>query len=129
MTETVEKRFGALRAPTPVEWLSDEGSPYTTKETRDFDTQLSLVPCFTPATGPESNCMAEDFVQTFKREYVRLNSLPHACTVLGQVGGWFDDYVHSHPHSRLGIRSPASSSVSDNLLRHRDKRGQRHPPG
>ena len=49
MLETVEKRFNALRAPAPVEWLCDNGSPFTAKETRDFATQLNLVPCLTPA--------------------------------------------------------------------------------
>lgn len=29
MLEAVEKRFGDIRAPQPVEWLSDNGSPYT----------------------------------------------------------------------------------------------------
>ena len=46
MLETVEKRFGTLREPMPVEWLSDNGYPYTAKDTRYFATQLNLVPCF-----------------------------------------------------------------------------------
>lgn len=54
MLETVEKRFGALRAPMPVECLSDNGSPCTAKETRDFAAQINLVPCFTPVASPES---------------------------------------------------------------------------
>ena len=54
MLKTVEKRFGTLRAPMPVEWLSDNGSPYTAKDTRDFATQLNLVACFTPVASPES---------------------------------------------------------------------------
>ena len=106
MLETVEKRFGALRAPAPVEWLSDNGSPYTAKETRVFATQLNLVACFTPVASPESNGLAEAFVRTFKRDYARLVPLPDAGTVLGQLGGWFDDYNHNHPHSGLGMRSP-----------------------
>ena len=61
MLETVEKRFGTLRAPMPVEWLSDNGSPYTAKDTRDFATQLNLVSCFTPVASPESNGLAEAF--------------------------------------------------------------------
>ena len=106
MLETVEKRFNALRAPTTVEWLSDNGSPYTAKETRVFATQLNLVPCFTPVASPESNGLAEAFVRTFKRDYARLRPLPDAPTVLGQLDGWFDDYNHNHPHSGLGMRSP-----------------------
>lgn len=48
MLEAVERRFSSVRAPHPIEHLSDNGSPYTAKETRDFATALNLVPCFTP---------------------------------------------------------------------------------
>lgn len=54
MLEAVERRFGSVRAPHPVEHLSDNGSPYTAKETRDFATALNLVSCFTPVKSPES---------------------------------------------------------------------------
>ena len=37
MAEPVEQRFGALeRAPYPIQWLSDNGPPYTAAETRVF---------------------------------------------------------------------------------------------
>ena len=90
----------------PVESLSDNGSPYTAKDTRDFATRLNLVSCFTPVASPESNGLAEAFVRTFKRDYARLNPLSDAGNVLGQLGGWFDDYNHNHPLSGLGMRSP-----------------------
>lgn len=106
MLDAVEQRFGGERAPQPVEWLSDNGSPYTAKETRDFANQLNLVPCFTPVRSPESNGLAEAFIRTFKRDYVAVNPLPDAPTVLRQIEGWFEDYNENHPHSRLGMRSP-----------------------
>lgn len=59
MLEAVEKRFGTNRAAHPVEWLSDNGSTYTAKETRHFASQLNLLPCFTPVKSPESNGLAE----------------------------------------------------------------------
>jgi transposase InsO family protein len=92
MLEAVEKRFSAVRAPHPVEHLSDNGSPYTAKETRDFATALNLVPCFTPVRSPESNGMSEAFVKTFKRDYVRVKPLPDAAAALRQIAGWIDDY-------------------------------------
>jgi transposase InsO family protein len=92
MLEAVEKRFGAVRTPHPVEHLSDNGSPYTAKETTDFAAALNLVPCFTPVKSPESNGMAEAFVKTLKRDYVRISSLPDAQTALRQIAGWIDDY-------------------------------------
>jgi putative transposase len=106
MLETVEKRFAALRTPHAVEWLSDNGSPYTAIETVDFAAALGLVPCFTPVRSPESNGIAEAFVKTFKRDYVRVNPLLDASTALQQIAGWFDDYNHNHPHSGLRMRSP-----------------------
>jgi putative transposase len=106
MLEAVETRFSGLRAALPVEWLTDNGSPYTAQETRDFAAALNLVPCFTPVQSPESNGMAESFVKTFKRDYVRVNPLPDAVTALRQIAGWFEDYNQNHPHSGLRMRSP-----------------------
>ena len=106
MLEAVEKRFGAIRAPQPLEWLTDNGSPYTAKDTRNFAAALNLVACFMPVQSPESNGIAESFVKTFKRDYVRVHPLPDAITVLGQIAGWFEDYDENHPHSGLKMRSP-----------------------
>ena len=36
--------------------------------------------------------MAESFVKTFKRDYVRCNPTPDAATVLAQLRAWFTDY-------------------------------------
>jgi transposase InsO family protein len=106
MLAAVERRFGADRAPHPVEHLSDNGSCYSAGETRDFARQLGLVPCFTPVRSPESNGMAEAFVKTLKRDYVRVTPRPDAATVLGLVPAWIDDYNTVHPHSPLAMRSP-----------------------
>ena len=89
-----------------VEWLSDNGSPYTAKETLDFAAALDLVPCFSPVHSPESNGIAEAFVKTFKRDYARVHHLPNAATVLRQIAGRFDDYNEGHPHSGLRIDLP-----------------------
>ena len=106
MLMAVETRFGGIRAPRPVEWLSDNGSPYTAAQTRRFAGQLNLVPCFTPVASPESNGLCEAFVKTFKRDYLRVNPLPDAQSALDQLAGWFDDYNENHPHSGLRMRSP-----------------------
>ena len=107
MLEAVEKRFGgAIQAAHPVEWLSDNGSPYTAIETRRFATQLNLVSCFTPVASPESNGMSEALVKTIKRDYVRITPIPDAQTALAKIAGWFEDYNENHPHSGLKMRSP-----------------------
>jgi transposase InsO family protein len=106
MLEAVEKRFGGHRAPHPVEMLSDNGSPYTARDTRIFASQLGLRPCFTPVKSPESNGISEAFVNTLKRDYVHVTPLPNAEAVLDLVSGWIEDYNDNHPHSGLKMRSP-----------------------
>src|SRR5438876_7478477 len=66
MVDCVEKRFGAMRAPQPVQWLSDNGSIFAAHRTIEVALALNLVPCFTPVESPESNGMAEAFVKTFQ---------------------------------------------------------------
>ena len=106
MLECVERRFDAVRAPRPVQWLADNGSAYTAKQTIDLAAALNLVPCFTPVRSPESNGVCEAFVKTFKRDYVRVNPRPDATTVLQQITAWFEDYNAVHPHSGLRMLSP-----------------------
>ena len=106
MVDCVEKRFGAMRAPQPVQWLSDNGSIFAAHRTIEVALALNLVPCFTPVESPESNGMAEAFVKTFKRDYVRVNPIPNAAAALTLIDRWMEDYNTVHPHSRLGYRSP-----------------------
>lgn len=106
MLECVEKRFGALKAPHPVEWLTDNGSCYTAKETAKFASLLGLLQRFTPVRSPKSNGMAESFVKTFKRDYVFVHERRDAATVLAQLPGWFEDYNERHPHKGLRMKSP-----------------------
>ena len=106
MLEAVERRFGAYRAPSVIEMLSDNGPPYIAKDTLIFARQLGLKPCFTPVQSPQSNGISEAFVKTLKRDYVQVTPLPDARTVLGLIGGWIEDYNDNHPHSGLKMRSP-----------------------
>jgi transposase InsO family protein len=106
MLACVEGRFGGVRAPHPVQWLADNGSSYTAKDTVNFATALNLVACFTPIRSPESNGVCEAFVKTFKRDYARVNPRPDALTVLQQLSTWFEDYNAVHPHSGLRMLSP-----------------------
>jgi len=108
MAESVERRFGApaLKVPHPIEWLSDNGPPYTATETREFGEAMGLIVCTTPAYSPESNGMAESFVKTFKRDYVYLNELHSAASVMGHLAAWFEDYNEVHPHKGLRLQSP-----------------------
>lgn len=60
----------------------------------------------TPVEGPQSNGMAEAFVRTIKRDYVRVSLRPDAETVLRQVPSWLAPYNEVHPHKALGYCSP-----------------------
>jgi len=73
---------------------------------RELERQLGLKPCFSPPNSPQQpNRLAEAFVHTFKRDYVQVNPLPDAETVLKLIGGWIEDYNENHPHSALKWRS------------------------
>ena len=106
MVHCVEQRFGDIRAPRKVQWLTDNGSIFAAYRTLEIAAALNLEPCFTPVESPESNGMAEAFVKTFKRDYVRVNPIPDARTALLRIDNWMEDYNSEHPHSRLGYRSP-----------------------
>ncbi len=106
MVACVERRFGALRTPQPVEWLSDNGSAYIAKETSQIATALGLRLAFTPVRSPESNGISEAFVKTLKRDYARLTIMTDAQTVMAFLPDWFEDYNTVHPHSGLRFLSP-----------------------
>lgn len=107
MIESVERRFGLVgQLPVAIEWLSDNGSPYTAGETRAFARDIGLVPRTTPIHSPQSNGMAEAFVKTIKRDYARVSRRPDAASVLHQLDCWFEHYNSTHPHKALGYRSP-----------------------
>ena len=106
MAQAVEARFSAAHTAHPVEWLSDNGPPYTAHETRAFGAACGLLVRNTPAYSPESNGIAEAFVKTFRRDYVHLNDVSSANTILRQLPSWFADYNEHHPHKGLRMLSP-----------------------
>jgi putative transposase len=59
--------------------------------------------------------MAEAFVRTIKRDYVRVSPLPDARTVLDSLPLWFEHYNSLHPHKALGYHSPREFITSRQL--------------
>ena len=107
MVAAVEHRFGRInRLPVTIEWLSDNGSCYIAGDTRSFARDIGLEPRTTPIESPQSNGMAEAFVRTIKRDYVRVSPCPDAQTVMHQLSSWIAHYNEVHPHKALGYRSP-----------------------
>ena len=109
LIEAVEKRFGdvdgILKTHT-LEFLSDNGGAYIAAETRQIARQLGLRPINTPVCSPQSNGMAESFVNTFKRDYVSRMDLANAKTVMAQMAMAFEHFNEVHSHSALKMRSP-----------------------
>jgi putative transposase len=103
----VESGFGQVnRLPETIEWLSDNGSGYIAHETKTMARDIGLEPRTTPVRSPQSNGMAEAFVKTIKRDYVRVSPLPNARAVMESVPLWIEHYNSLHPHKALGYRSP-----------------------
>ncbi|SOZ71303.1 transposase (fragment) (plasmid) [Cupriavidus taiwanensis] len=88
MLAAVENRFGnALKTPTDIEWLTDNGSGYTADKTKAFASEIGLKPLTTPVCSTQSNGMAESFVKTMKnRDYFIFMSKPDAETANSQSG-------------------------------------------
>lgn len=106
MVETVEKRCGSAASASSIEWLTDNGSCYVARRAQEFARTIGLVPLTTPIRSPESNGMAESFVKTFKRDYVRRMPRGDARTVMAQLSSAFEHYNEVHPHSALAMKSP-----------------------
>lgn len=106
MVEAVEARFGGAPPDQPIEWLTDNGSPYIARDTCSFARAIGLEPLTTPIRSPQSNGMAEAFVKTFKRDYVERMRRSDAITVMRQLNAAFEHYNDIHPHSALKMLSP-----------------------
>jgi len=109
LIEAVEKRFGtveAVPAGHKLEFLSDNGGAYIAHDTRQIARSLGLTPINTPVCSPQSNGMAESFVNTFRRDYESRMDLTDAPTVLTQLAAAFEHFNDVHPHSSLKMRSP-----------------------
>ncbi len=109
LVEAVELRFGTVETMPQgfdLEFLTDNGSAYIAHETRRIAKSLGLKPINTPVCSPQSNGMAESFVNTFKRDYISRMDLRDAPTVLAQLPGAFEHFNEIHPHSSLKMMSP-----------------------
>jgi len=111
MHQAVAHGFAAAHQPAvSIQWLSNNGAIYTALDTLVTAERLHLEPITTPVAppvaSPESNGMAEAFVNTLKRDYVSGADRGSAAALLEQVSAWIADYNAVAPHSALGFRSP-----------------------
>jgi putative transposase len=136
MLAAVGNRFGnVLKAPSEIEWLTDNGSGYMAEKTRPFASDIGLKPLTAPTCIPQINGMAESFAKTMKRDYVAFMPKPHAATAARNLVVAFEHYNEQHPHSALKCRSPrefrrrtdSSTRVRGCVRRRRGKSRKRHP--
>jgi putative transposase len=109
MIRAVETRFDNIdlqKQRPAIEFLSDNGSGYIAKTTRQLAKSLGLKPINTPVCSPQSNGMAESFVNTFRRDYEWKIDKSSAHAVLEQLHEHFEHYNEIHPHSALKMMSP-----------------------
>ena len=107
LIEAVEARFGNVDAcPENLQFLSDNGGAYRAHETHAVALQLGITPIHTPVCSPQSNGMAESFVNTLKRDYVSQMNRSTAEAVLAQLPHAFTHFNEVHPHSALKWKSP-----------------------
>jgi len=67
---------------------------------------LDFKPVGTPVGSPQSNRMAESFVNTFRRDYQCRMDLRDVQTVLAQSPTAFEHFNNEHSHSTLKMKSP-----------------------
>ena len=92
MMNSVSKRFGNRLPDLSIEFLSDNGSCYTAKETRAFSRQLNLEQRTIAVRSPQSNGMAESFVKTMKRDYISVMPKPNREVALMNLAVAFEHY-------------------------------------
>ncbi len=88
LIKAVEKRLdhvNGIPEDHALEFLSDKGGVYITAETRRTPKQLSLWPITTPVCSPQTNGMAERFVNTFRRDYIGCMDLADAKRIMAQM--------------------------------------------
>ena len=108
VSPSVVRRWKHLveRGSQPIQWLSDNDGIFTALDTLCTAERLNLIPITTPAYSPQSNGMAEAFINTLRRDDIASADLASAQVVLEQIPGWFADYNTTAPHSALGFKSP-----------------------
>lgn len=106
MLQSLEHRFGDIKTPHPIQWLSDNGPQFIANDTKWLGKACGFDVRTTPSYSPESNGMAEAFVKTIKRDYVYVNDVQSAEQVMNDLPRYFEDYNEVAPHKGLKMLSP-----------------------
>lgn len=109
----VNRCFGSVNQ---LQFLTDNGSAYTSQKTRHLLKALGIEDCKTAVGSPQSNGMAESFVKTLKRDYLPFIDLESAETALSSLPDAVKLYNEEHPHSALGYLSPVEFREKKGLI-------------
>lgn len=108
LIEGVEACFGNAKVDSDVElgFLTNYGAAFRAKDTHTLAKDLGIKPVHTLVCSPQSNGMAESFVNTFQRDYVSQMDRSSVAIVLRQMPAAFEHFNEALPHYALGYRSP-----------------------
>ena len=108
LDEAIAYRFGDnLETAGGLEFLHDNGPEYIATALKQYvEDDLKMIDCCTPYQSPQSNGMAEAFINTLKRDYVYQNVLEDFESVKKMISEWIEDYNSVAPHSALNMMSP-----------------------
>jgi putative transposase len=107
LVEAVEVRCGQANVVSAkLEFLSDNGGANRAHGTHALARELGIEPVHTPVCSPQSDGIAESFVNTFKRDYVNLMDRSSAEIVLTQLPDALTHLNEVRPHSSLKWKSP-----------------------
>ena len=126
MLETVEKRYGTLRAPSPVEWLSDNGSPYTARDTRDSPPSSTWFRASRRSRVPNPTAWRRPSCEPSSATTRASSPCPMPAPCSGSLAGDLTTTISITHIQGSACARPASSSLPNNLPRCPDKRGQQH---
>src|SRR6516165_4064899 len=89
MVQCVEQRFGDIRAPHKVQWLTDNGSIFAANRTLEIAAALNLEPCFTPVETPRATAWPKPNLQAQLYPHQSVSGRPNpACTDRSLDGGF-----------------------------------------
>lgn len=104
---TVEHCYGQVnRVLQLIEWLADNGSCDTARDTRAFARGIGLIPRTTLVSSPQSNGTAEAFVRTLKTRSCPRNPQAQSAGRHRSTARLVAYYNEVHSHRALRYRSP-----------------------
>ena len=88
--------------------LTDNGSPFRSKDFKQACAELNIKHRFTRAYRPQTNGKAERFIQSALREWAYGQTYQHSRDRTNALARWIHHYKWHRPHHGIGCRPPMS---------------------